>query len=115
MEGSGLEGDTAVRVHDRKKPWAQRIIKEICAFLILSNLMVNLHVHVSLIFAVKHISPRLSDVGHSSVRSPPPVRERLWETIFWLLHLVCSGESEPAAQRFLQDAFSGCADGAALL
>ncbi|CAG03040.1 unnamed protein product [Tetraodon nigroviridis] len=48
--GSGLEGDTAVRVHDGKNPWAQRIIKEICAFLILTNVMVNSHVHVYVCF-----------------------------------------------------------------
>lgn len=47
MRGSGWEGEPAVRVHDGKKPWAQRIRKEICAFLILSNIMVNSHLHVS--------------------------------------------------------------------
>lgn len=59
--------------------------------------------------------PPLAAVGHPGVRSPPPVRERPRETVFWLLCLVCSGKPGPAAQRFLQDALCGRSDGAAHL
>lgn len=57
--------------------------------------------------------PLPAAVGHPRVRSPPSVRERPRETVFWLLRLVCSGEPGPAAQCFLQDALGGSSDGAA--
>ncbi|XP_074475457.1 proton channel OTOP3-like [Sebastes fasciatus] len=34
-----LEGNTPAQEHDGKKPWTKRAIQEICAFLILSNVM----------------------------------------------------------------------------
>ncbi len=87
MDISLLQGNTsaAVQEHDGKKPWTKRAIKEICAFLILSNVMVMSCVFICR-FKTKYtflcgflqlyntsMFLLFAAVGHPCLWSPPPV------------------------------------------